>query len=307
MRVFVGLVGLMVASVGLATEFVPLEGGVTWTYEAREPVTGSRYHAMSGPVMWNGLYGFSRTEIENGVPLATTHWARGDGDRVVLQGVDWGSDQNGGTWFFDPAPVFVAPDLEPQQALITTAGLWEVTEAGNQWYGEREVTVTCLDVYTIGIPGVGSFTAVEQSVSWADSPEPAPWAYGQYDVRTYGRGYGLCCVASTLNPDVVWDLVDVDGLETTAAPTAVLAASLTAAPSPFNPTTVFKLDLATACAMRLDIFDVRGRHVTTLADRAMTAGHHEIPWQPRGLASGMYVARLTAGQQQIITRVTLLE
>jgi len=307
MRWLICLMMVLVAAGSLATDYIPLEGGVTWTYEAREPVTGMRVHALSGPGMWQGLMGYAQVEIENGVPLATTHWAHDDDGRLLLQGVDWGSDAAGGTWILDPAPVFADPSLMPQESVTTTAGLWEVTDTGRLWYGERQATVLCQDRFTYNLPGFGWLDGTELDVDWPDSPEPAPWAYGQYDTRTYFHGCGLSIIANNLNPDVVWDLADVDGLEVTDAPSASLGSTLVAAPTPFNPTTVFKVSLPEGGQARLDIHDVRGRRVDTLVQGMLTAGQHTITWQPRGLASGVYVAQLVVGRQVVTTRVTLLE
>jgi len=307
MRALSALMLLLVAGAALATEFVPLQGGVTWTYEGRDPMTGTRLHGMSGPTMYHGLVGYRRVEVENGVMLATTYWVHDDQGRVLLLGVDWGSAAAGGTWFFDPAPVFVAPDLPPDETLTTTAGLWEATDAGAQWYGEHQVSVTCHDLITVNLPDFGSMTATKQSVSWPDSPHPAPWNYGRNEVRTYARWVGLCTIASTVNPGVIWDLAQVEGLETTEAPDAGLATALVAAPTPFNPTTVFKLRLAAAGPVRLEVFDIRGRQVDVVHTGPLAAGLHAIPWQPRDLASGTYLARLSSGRQVATTRVTLLE
>jgi len=300
---------LLVALLSTATAAViPLESGVTWTYEAVPPVTGTRIHAMSGPGPYHGLIGFTHMEMENGVPGPTTHWARGDGEQVLLQGVDWGSPDTGGTWYFSPAPVFIDPSLAPGQSVTTTAGVFEVTDSGDQWYGERNVTVTCLEASVYNVPGFGDLLSVTLQVDWPGSPGAAPWAYGRTDTRTYANHVGLVRIESRINPALAWVLVDVEGLDLTAAPAADLGATtLTAAPTPFNPATVFRFDLPRSGRARLDIHDVRGRRVDTLVNADLAAGSHEAAWQPRGLASGAYLARLTAGRTVVTTRVMLVE
>jgi hypothetical protein len=52
--------------------------------------------------------------------------------------------------------------------------------------------------------------------------------------------------------------------------------------------------------VRLQVFDVRGRLVTTLEDRMLASGRHEAVWNRRDgrgrpVASGFYVIRLAAG------------
>ncbi len=70
-------------------------------------------------------------------------------------------------------------------------------------------------------------------------------------------------------------------------------------PNPFNPTTTIRFTLPEAAAVRLEVFDILGRSVTTLMDDFITAGSHLVVWNARSgngaeVSSGMYIARLTA-------------
>ena len=77
---------------------------------------------------------------------------------------------------------------------------------------------------------------------------------------------------------------------------------LPARPNPFNPRTSIAFELPAAAQVRLDIFDLAGRRITTLLSASLPAGPHAATWDgtdARGGAapSGNYVARLTAGTQ----------
>jgi subtilisin-like proprotein convertase family protein len=83
-------------------------------------------------------------------------------------------------------------------------------------------------------------------------------------------------------------------------------------PNPFNPQTVIGFAVPQAGPVKLAVFDLRGRLVTTLVDEAMTAGHHQAVWRgqdDRGqqVASGTYFYRLTAGGQTITDKMLLLK
>jgi hypothetical protein len=67
-------------------------------------------------------------------------------------------------------------------------------------------------------------------------------------------------------------------------------------PNPFNSETRIAFDLPKAERVRLEIFDLLGRNVATLASGLMSAGNHETVFEGRNLASGVYVYRLQAGQ-----------
>ena len=94
--------------------------------------------------------------------------------------------------------------------------------------------------------------------------------------------------------------VDTDGtfeyspvVEVEVTPSAV--ALLPVAPNPVVGVANLRYELPEATAVRLQVFDLLGRRVATLADGEKPAGRHEVSWQSAGLASGTYFVRLQAG------------
>jgi hypothetical protein len=65
-------------------------------------------------------------------------------------------------------------------------------------------------------------------------------------------------------------------------------------PNPFNPTTVIRYDLPVPSRVRLKIYDMLGREVSTLVDAAEDAGFKSAVWNAGELASGMYFYRIEA-------------
>jgi hypothetical protein len=63
-------------------------------------------------------------------------------------------------------------------------------------------------------------------------------------------------------------------------------------PNPFNPTTTIRYALPEAGRVSLQVFDVSGRLVATLADGVRDAGYHEATFDASSLASGVYLYRL---------------
>ncbi|MBI5868279.1 MAG: VCBS repeat-containing protein [candidate division Zixibacteria bacterium] len=71
-------------------------------------------------------------------------------------------------------------------------------------------------------------------------------------------------------------------------------------PNPFNANTTVRYNLAESVPIKLEIFDILGRRLRTLADDFQQAGIHEITWDGtdahgQAAASGMYFYRLSAG------------
>ena len=89
-----------------------------------------------------------------------------------------------------------------------------------------------------------------------------------------------------------YDLLVLDVL--VVPPTPATQLQLAAYPNPFNPTTTLVFDLPREGQVRLDVHDLVGRRVARLLDGFRAAGTHRVGWQPDGLPSGVYVARLQA-------------
>jgi len=82
-------------------------------------------------------------------------------------------------------------------------------------------------------------------------------------------------------------------------------------PNPFNPTTAISFSLDEAAPVTLEIFDLAGHRVRSLAaGQTFSAGSHDLTWHGRDeggrpSSSGVYFLRLTAGDQSRLQRVTL--
>ncbi|HPF35610.1 MAG TPA: FlgD immunoglobulin-like domain containing protein [Candidatus Krumholzibacteria bacterium] len=84
-----------------------------------------------------------------------------------------------------------------------------------------------------------------------------------------------------------------------------------AAPNPFNPTVMFRVDLPDARRLSAQVLDLRGRVVRTLVDEERPAGRHDLIWHGRDAdgreaASGVYLVRIRAGDEESRQRVTLV-
>jgi hypothetical protein len=67
-------------------------------------------------------------------------------------------------------------------------------------------------------------------------------------------------------------------------------------PNPFNPTTAISYQLSAVSNVSLKIFDILGREVATLVNHEMKPGSYEATWDAAGIASGVYLYRLQAGE-----------
>jgi len=104
---------------------------------------------------------------------------------------------------------------------------------------------------------------------------------------------------------------DAHRIATAESPAESLApAAVTLAPNwpnPFNPATRLRFGLPRAGRARLSIHDVRGRELALLWDGHREAGWLELDWRPVGLPSGIYFARLAAGETRLARKLVLLK
>jgi predicted outer membrane repeat protein len=63
-------------------------------------------------------------------------------------------------------------------------------------------------------------------------------------------------------------------------------------PNPFNPVSTIRYDLPKGSDVSLIVYDILGREVARLVDGTMEPGYHEVQWDGREYASGMYIVRL---------------
>ncbi len=63
-------------------------------------------------------------------------------------------------------------------------------------------------------------------------------------------------------------------------------------PNPFNNQTVIQYTIPESEFVKITMYDMLGREVETLVNEVQTQGKHSIPWQAKGLSSGVYFAVL---------------
>mgnify|MGYP006278281843 CR=1 FL=1 len=66
-------------------------------------------------------------------------------------------------------------------------------------------------------------------------------------------------------------------------------------PNPFNPTTTIRYELPRAVNVRLAVYNVRGKRVTTLVDEYQSGGVYSVTLNGNRLANGVYFYRIQAG------------
>ncbi len=66
-------------------------------------------------------------------------------------------------------------------------------------------------------------------------------------------------------------------------------------PNPFNPSTSIRFRVPEEGWVTLAVYDLLGREIATVVDGQKAPGSYAVEFDASGLASGLYVYRLTAG------------
>jgi hypothetical protein len=83
--------------------------------------------------------------------------------------------------------------------------------------------------------------------------------------------------------------------------------SLSAYPNPFNAQTTIQYSLPEQSQVTIDIFDILGRKIETLAEGIKPAGNHQAIWDASDQSSGIYIYRIKAGEKIETKKMVLLK
>jgi hypothetical protein len=78
-------------------------------------------------------------------------------------------------------------------------------------------------------------------------------------------------------------------------------------PNPFNPSTKIEYSIPEASFVQLKVYDILGNEVSTLVSEEQSAGSYRADFSGANLSSGMYIAKLQAGNYTKTIKMTLLK
>jgi len=78
-------------------------------------------------------------------------------------------------------------------------------------------------------------------------------------------------------------------------------------PNPFNPTTTIQYEIPKSELVTINVYDVLGKHVTTLVDTKMQPGKYKVDFNAEKLPSGIYFYQIKAGKFSAAKKMLLLK
>ncbi len=161
---------------------------------------------------------------------------------------------------------------------------------------------------------MGRSNAMLGGESWWNGPGQAEW----FTVDIPTAGWHALAVFKAgpegFDLDGAYQLTIMEGVSDVHDPVNIPSATaLTGVhPNPFNPQTTINYELAVPASVELDIYDVKGALVRRLVRESMPAGHHAAVWNGKDdtggrAASGVYLARFSAGNHRDVRKLVMLK
>ncbi len=128
-------------------------------------------------------------------------------------------------------------------------------------------------------------------------------------IASYDRDLVVSNWDNNIGNYIFYNQLNPTAVHTAASETPVL--SVSAFPNPFNQQCRFRIELPQAAPVKITIFDLSGRRVTTLSSGAVISREYELVWDGTGqggleLSSGIYFYRVAWKDQQLFKQLFLI-
>ncbi|MCX6164012.1 MAG: T9SS type A sorting domain-containing protein, partial [Ignavibacteriae bacterium] len=78
-------------------------------------------------------------------------------------------------------------------------------------------------------------------------------------------------------------------------------------PNPFNPSTKIQFDVPKNSIVKINVYDITGREITTLVNDFRNAGRYEVQFNASNLSSGIYFYKMQAGDYNAVKKMMLIK
>ena len=270
------------------------DGGITW--ERQDDLSEGRIEGIHFVNSLKGWAAGDRNSINTGTVLHTS-----DGGQtwsVQLEGAGNLSD----LFFVD----------ENTGWAVGVTDLLHTSDGGETWVSQRPGSGTSnlksvhftdpLNGWIVGNIGIMLYTD-DGGNSWNTVPPITDTSFNEVLFLDKNTGWvtGMNALLKFESGDVT---SLIDETETTQPSEIRLNQNY---PNPFNPATVISFELPAAGMVTLEVFDMLGRKVTTLASGQFPGGSHQVTFDASHLASGVYLYRIQADNFVQTRKLTLLK
>jgi len=187
-------------------------------------------------------------------------------------------------------------------------GWYKFNPLGSEW-----LTITvAMTTNDSTVVGVGGITIENAASNWTQFTAPISYTPGSPDpVQTY---IYFIISDTSANLGTIGTSANIDQLSFTAPSSVEQFSNLPDDfnlkqnyPNPFNPTTNIEYSIPEHSYVELKVYDILGNEVATLVNEEQSAGRYRTDFSGAGLASGLYIARLSTGDYTKTIKMSLLK
>jgi hypothetical protein len=268
------------------------------------PAPPAPYVSDTGEIVWdpNGILSVSSARFVGATGFLMNFKNKNLGDLTLVDA----SDVATFTWISltDSVLSRSARSLFTLSSKAQNTGMvWDGTTSVHDRWGSAPTTMYPVEV--LAKLRINADSIVVHSLSPTGAAEDTGVSYPPSDSNTF------TVLFSSLTSHTPWFGIQAFGhgepgqVPTEPEPLPTSFALMQNYPNPFNPKTVVSSQLPVASNVKLAIYDLVGREVVVLVNERRAAGTYQDVFDGTGLASGVYVYRLTAGSF-VQTRTMLL-
>jgi Secretion system C-terminal sorting domain len=194
------------------------------------------------------------------------------------------------------------------QAYANFKGYYKFAPVGSDWL----IVSVLMSVNDTMYVGGGAITIESATASWTEFNVPLVYFNGTTPNSTYITftiGDTAGTIAANVGTVAYLDNLSFSGVASVQQlPGVVNNYKLEQNyPNPFNPSTNIQYSIPEASFVQLKVYDILGNEVATLVNQEQSAGIYKADFSGKGFASGLYIARLTAGNYVKDIKMTLLK
>jgi hypothetical protein len=210
----------------------------------------------------------------------------------------------------------------PNDDWLITPRIQASTDAINLTFYARSFTTEFgMEQFEIGVSTTNSTDPSDFTIISGDQPIDVPlsWTLFEQDLSTYSGQeirVGIHCVSNQAYFMMLDDLMIINengALDNESQPDLPQVTMLNGNyPNPFNPETTISFSLKENADVTIDIFNIKGQKIDTVANGSFPAGSHNIIWKGddsngRKVASGIYFYKMHSGKYSKTRKMILMK
>lgn len=240
-------------------------------------IQGMVWRTIDAGLTWQ-TYCLTPEPLEDVVPISSTKIISSGGD-FEYGAITSTSYDGGHTWEYYPTNIFGVAEC---MAFRTPSEVWIPLTFAQKW-------AVSLDTAGMSSPWIE-----------IDTPDSLLVYSAIFKSPTFGWGFGTKGSILKYNKDII-------GLSDPASNVPVKHKLFQNHPNPFNPSTIISYELSKTEFVRFFVYDLSGRLVKTFVEGFRPQGENKFKFNGHGLASGVYIYKLQAGEMTETKKMVLIK